>query len=296
MPTTIDPSATLTGPTDYHVVIPPPSGVTAANRLLVFLPGTQGVPNMYQYILKSGAGRGFHAVGLAYPNTTAVGTICVVSTDQGCFQNVRTAIIKGGASPDISVKLQDAIVTRLVSLLQYLNSKYPSEGWSQYLISGQPDWSKIAVGGHSQGGGHAGLMAKLYALNRACYFSSPPDWNAGFLTPKNAPAAWESLPALTPAKSQYGLAGLNDTAVPYNQLSQIWQTLGLSAFGAPVSVDGVPAPYGGSHQLTTAAAPNPSSNEPGNPNHGVTVRDAFTPVNASGNPVFDPVWAYMCLQ
>lgn len=295
VPTAVDPTASVSSAADYHVVIAPPGGVAPVNRLLVFLPGTQGVPSMYQFILKSGASRGYHAFGLDYPNPTPVGVICATSTDQGCFQNVRTAIIQGGSSRDIAVQPQDAIVTRLVATLQYLDTRYPGEGWGQYVSGGQPVWSKIVVGGHSQGGGHAGLMSKLYSLHRACYFSSPPDWNAGLLRPRNAPAAWMSLPNLTPASAQYGLAGLNDTAVPYTELSVIWQTLGLNAFGAAVSVDGARS-YGGSHQLTTSATPNTSGGDPGNPDHGVTVRDAFTPVDANGAPVFDPVWAYMCFD
>ena len=299
LPSTVDPAAVTSSDTsaDYHVVIPPVAGVTAANRLFVFLPGTSGVPNQYELILKAGARRGFHTIGLDYPNPTAVGVLCAASSDPNCFWHVRNEIILGGThlSPDVSVTLANSIVTRLTEAVAYLNRTYPGEGWGQYLLAGGAlDWSRVVAGGHSQGGGHAGVMAKLYAMGGACYFSSPPDWNAAnHPAAPNAPAAWESYPNVTAAALQFGFGGLQDPSVPYGNLSAIWQTLGLGAFGAAVSVDSNAPPYGGSHMLTTNAQPN-ASNAAGQPLHGLTVRDVFTPVDAAGQPVFDPAWAYLC--
>jgi hypothetical protein len=297
-PTAVDPAATTATSSDYHVVVLPVAEVAARNKLFVFMPGTDGVPNQYELILKAGARRGFHAIGLNYPNSTAVGVLCLTSTDQNCFWNVRRAIITGQpVSVDISVTQPNAIVTRLTKAVAYLNVNYPTEGWGQYLLgSGALDWSKIVVGGHSQGGGHAGVMAKTYSMSRACYFASPPDWNAplGNLLPPNAPAAWESFANVTPASLQFGFGGLSDSSVPPNQLSVIWQTIGLA--GPAVSVDSNSPPYGGSHILTTNAAPNTSTGAIGTPSHGLTVRDAFTPIDTNGQPVFDAAWGYLCFQ
>jgi len=281
-----------------HIVIPPPNGTAAVNKLFVFLPGTQGVPDLYELILKSGAGRGFHAIGLAYPDPNPVGEICLTSTDQNCFWDVRKAVITGSFSQDIAVAQPDAIVTRLQNLLTYLNTSYPTAGWGQYLLAdGSVNWAQVVVGGHSQGGGHAGVMAKSYALSRACYFASPPDWNNGTMLPHDQPAAWESLPDVTPASSQFGFAGLYDTSVPWSQLQVIWQTLGLAAYGGAVEIDSNAVPPGtSSHMFTTALPPDTSTNDPGNPSHGITVRDAFTPLNADGSPVFDAAWGYLCFS
>lgn len=301
LPSTVDAAAVTPSDTgaDYHVVIPPVAGVAVANKLFVFLPGTGGVPNQYELILKAGARRGFHTIGLDYPNPTAVGVLCLTSSDPDCFWDVRRTIVTGasGLSPDISVTPANAIVTRLSEAVAYLDRTYPTEGWGQYLLSGGAlDWSKVITGGHSQGGGHAGVMAKLYAMGRACYFASPPDWNAAnHPTAPNAPASWEGYANVTPAALQFGFGGLQDPSVPYSKLSVIWQTLGLGAYGAGVSVDASAPPYGNSHTLTTNATPN-TSTDPGTPLHGLTVRDVFTPLDASGQPAFDAAWGYLCFQ
>lgn len=149
------------------------------------------------------------------------------------------------------------------------------------------DWSKVVLSGHSQGGGHAGVMAKLFEASRACYFASPPDWDGG-------PADWMGKPNLTPASAQFGFTHLADPLVPYSQLSLIWQDVGLGAPGSAVSVDGNSAPFSNSHILTTNA-----SSPGGNSDlaiHSTTVADAFTPINPDGSPQFRPVWDYLCFQ
>jgi hypothetical protein len=294
------------------MALPPLAGVTAMNKLFVFLPGTQGIPNLYMDIVEEGSSRGYHALGLAYPDPQPVGNICNTSADTNCFWDVRMAVITGSQSVDISIAVKDSIVTRLQNALAYLNTTYPTEGWGQYLTNGAVNWSMVVLGGHSQGGGHVGVMVKNYAVSRACYFASPPDWNTGNQTPLNQPAAWEdptntSYPNMTPASMQFGFAGLNDTSVPWTtgvsgattpiQLQVIWQTLGLATFGAPALIDlaSSAAPTTGTHELTTDASPNASTNDPGNPTHGVTVRDAFTPINPATNlPLFAPAWDYLC--
>ena len=290
LPATAD--GTVTTFTEANVVIPPTPGVVAVNKLLVFLPGTDGVPDNYRYILRSGAGRGFHAIGLMYQNgPLPVGFVCASSTDQDCFWNVRREIISGvDTSNDISVPIQNAITTRLTKALTYLSQSSPAEGWGLYLANGAVNWSRVVIAGHSQGGGHAAAIAKLVAVSRGCYFSSPPDWDqAG-----QQPARWltSSQPSVTSPALQYGLAGLQDPSVPYSQLSVIWQSLGLA--GPAVSVDGNTS-FNGSHMLTTNAPPATLGGV-GEPYHGVTVRDLYTPVTGSGRPVFDAAWAYLCFQ
>jgi len=291
-PTTVDPAITTS--TEPHVAITPSPSVVLANRLFVFLPGTEGTPDQYRLILRAAAGRGYHAIGLNYQNgPTPVGVVCAASQDPNCFFNARREIITGAdLSPDVSVTLANSILSRLNKTIAYLNQNYPSESWGQFLANGSVNWAKVTVGGHSQGGGHAGVLAKMFSMHRACYFAAPPDWNAA----AGSPAAWESgQPNVTPTSAQFGFAGLADPSVPYSQLSVIWQAIGLGTFGAAVSVDSTAAPFNNSHMLTTNATPA-TSNAVGTPLHGLTVRDAFTPIGSNGVPVFDPVWAYLCFK
>jgi hypothetical protein len=272
-----------------HVAITP-STQTRANRLFVFLPGTGGTPAMYRLILRSGAARGYHGLGINYPNADAVGSLCF-GREAACFWDVRREVITGvNHSALVSVDEPDAIVTRLERALSYLHANHPDEGWDQYLENGSIVWSKAVVAGHSQGGGHAGVMAKLFAMSRAVYFSSPADWNA--LT--SEPAQWMAgQPNVTAAAQQYGFGNVGDTLVPYGELRVNWSALGLTAFGQPVAIDGATtASFASSHLLVTAVAGNSGGSV--SPPHGSTVLDAATPLDPDGTPTFDAAWAYLC--
>ena len=77
--------------------------------------------------------------------------------------------------------------------------------------------------------------------------------------------------------------------------------MGLAAPAAgPVLIDNSSIPYANSHQLRTALAANPASTAltAALRNHGVTVVDTSTPLDATGKPLFDSngVWAYLCFS
>jgi hypothetical protein len=273
-------------------VVTPGTPETASGKLFVFLPGTNGVPRVYSLILRAAAKRGYHAAGLVYPNSPSIDSLCRPSTDTNCHWDARREIVTGNdLSLLIAVDKANSIDNRLAKLLTYLASRYPGERWEQFLLSdGSVDWSRVVVSGHSQGGGHAGVMAKLYWLHGACYFASPGDWSGAF---KRA-ASWTSEPSITPTDRQYGFTHLRDNRVPYASLSRDWAKMGLQAFGSAVSVDGQSSPYGNSHQLTTDAEPKLSGSS--NPYHGATVIDTATPTAADGTPIYEPVWTYMCFQ
>lgn len=273
--------------TEPHVAINPSPALAPSGRLFVMLPGTEGLPSMYRQVLRTGATRGYHTLGLNYPNPTAVGLLCINSADSACYWNVRREIVTGAnLSPLVSVNGPNAIATRLARALAYLAQTQPDEGWGQFLQGGAVDWSKVTVAGHSQGGGHAAVIAKLFAVQRAVYFASPADWSNA----TSAPAAWiAGEPGQTPASRQYGFTHLDDPLVPYDQLSVIWQALGLAAAGGTASVDGAAAPYGNARLLTTRATPAPGL--AASPLHGAPVLDAVTPLAGDGTPLFAPVWA-----
>lgn len=278
--------AGITTSDEPHIAINPSPGVAAAGRLFVFLPGTGALPTQYKMIVRLGAARGYHAIGLNYPNPTAVGVLCASDADADCFWNVRREVITGtNTSALLDVSVANSIVNRLQKLVAYLDRQYPTEGWGQYLTGGVIDWSKVVISGHSQGGGHAGVMTKLYAMARACYFSSPADWRQV----ANTPATWTSRPNVTDASRQYAFSHVQDQLVPYLQLRDIWTALGLGTFGSPVNVDLRGAPYDNGHQLNTLATPVIEGSY-----HGSTVVDVATPKTALGAAVFEPVWNYLC--
>jgi hypothetical protein len=274
-----------------HFVINPDPQVAARNRLFVMLPGTLAVPNTYRDIVRTGAARGYHAIGLTYPNDDAIEGLCGASSDPDCAGRARREVITGeDTSTLVAVNEANSITARLIALLQFLNSNFPNEGWGQFLANGQPVWSRITVAGHSQGGGHAGFLAKLVELDRAVMFSAPGDTGVA----ASSSAQWLSLPNITPTSRQFGFTHVNDNLIPLANASRNWQTIGLGAFGGLFSVDGEAAPFGNSHQLTTAASPNPNPTGPSaSPTHGAPVVDAVTPRDAQGRPLFEPVWIYL---
>jgi hypothetical protein len=270
-----------------HFAVNPSPAVTAKGRLFVMLPGTGAVPRFYRQIVRVGAARGYHAIGLTYPNDTAIGDLCGTTAPADCSALARREVITGtDTSGVVSVDSNNAINGRLIVLLTYLNSTYPAEGWGQYLIGGAPDWSRITVAGHSQGAGHAAFIGKISSVNRVVVFSGPADVSASGVAP------WLGQAGLTPASRYYGFTHTGDTLVPIALALAAWSALGMNANTPPTDVGTTTAPYGNAQQLITSAPPNPAAPTT-SPEHGATIADAVTPLNAQGGFVFQPVWEYL---
>ncbi|MBU1324677.1 MAG: hypothetical protein KJ676_05500 [Alphaproteobacteria bacterium] len=281
----------MTTNTAAHFVVAPDPAAGVRNRLFVMLPGTGGIPRFYREIARTGAARGYHAVGLTYPNDVAVGDLCAASADPDCAGKVRREILTGlDYSPLVVVDRDGSIIGRLEDLIRHLNLTYPSEGWGQLLFSGDLNWSRVTVAGHSQGSGHAAYLGKLHLLDRVVMLSGPSDLG----TSPTTPALWPGVPGLTPADRHYGFTHLDDDLVPFGLVSTNWSLLGLAPFGPVTSVDDATAPYGSSHRLITRAPPNPNPIGPTpSPRHASPVVDAFTPLDAQGAPLYRPVWIYL---
>ena len=281
-----------------HVVINPSPAAPQRGELVVFLPGTQGRPSQYTDFLRTAANLGFYAIGLNYPNQTTMASLCRTSSSPSCYWDARNEVLVGNLTPvggQSPVTEADSIINRLDKLVVWMNQNYPTEGWGQFLLGdGTVDWSKVVLAGHSQGGGYVGVMAKTVLLDRAIYFSSPDDWNAL----ADQPAEWTLRPNVTPADRQFGFGSDADTLVPNDHAFAIWDNLGLPRpASGPVLIDNARAPYSSSHQLHTALPYNPASTAftTGLKNHGITVVDASTPVDGSGQPLFatNGLWAYL---
>lgn len=269
-----------------HVIINP--GATAKGRLFVMLPGTGGTPRFQRLILRTGASRGYHVIGLTYPNDVAVEDLCKTSPDPDCPADVRREIITGAdTSALVSVDAANSITGRLRALLILLARISPDEGWGRFLRAGEIDWPLVTVAGHSQGAGHAAFLAKRENLDRAVMFSGVGDTGVA----PGSSAAWLTLPNVTPASRQYGFTHVADDRVPLALVRNNWARIGLDAFGPLTSVDGATAPYDGSRQLTTAAVPG--NGPAGSPTHGAPVVDTVTPLTSQGTPLFAPVWIYL---
>jgi hypothetical protein len=256
---------------------------TAKNILVVHLPGSYGEPKRATLYGTLAADLGFHSIGLMYPNIPTVGSFCTNSADVDCFENVRREIVEGADyTTDVSISYNESILNRTQKLLVFLNANFPTENWGQYLdINGDIIFSKVIFSGHSQGGGHAALIAKFYPIKRAICFSSPKDWR----NMTNSPPLWLSAGSWQTQNSNiYVFNHILDEHT--NHQLEIWDSLGLNNYGLPVNVDSNSSPYNNTRQLTT------SYSVPLGDDHSCTIQDNKTP-KILGIPVFIPVWTYM---
>jgi len=255
------------------------------NTLLVHLVGSYDNPQSTTLFPELAANNGFHVVSLKYPNSTAAQTACGNSSDPDCYLNFRKEIIEGiDYSIETTVDSSNSISNRLIKLLQYLDSNYPSENWSNYFSANVIDWSKIIVSGHSQGGGHAAVIAISKPVKRVLMFASPNDYSTFF----NAPASWTSSPHTAQDSAYYGFNNLNDDVVDFSEQFQSWNNLGMPSFGDSIYVDNTTYPYFNSRQLYTRYDTSGIGG-----NHSVMILDSKTPIDGFGIPKFEPVWKYM---
>jgi Secretion system C-terminal sorting domain len=261
------------------------TAVPSQRKLMVFFPGTGTTPNAYDSFDSLAANLGFHALGLAYPNDPTVNSLCSSSLDSFCFDKVRNEIINGTEqSTLVQVNPVNSIVGRLRSALQSLNSQYPTENWGQYLTGNQLNWENIIVAGHSQGGGHAGLMAKQFSVHKAIMLAAPKD----YFTNLNKPAHWYRLASQTSACRYFGFTHQNDNqgCTPLQQL-QNYTLLGMPAFGAPTAVESTASTFNSSHTLISTLPGLSGSNA-----HNIVAVDILA-ANQCGKHIFTPVWSYL---
>lgn len=270
----------------HFVAINP--GIAAKNQLFLFFPGTNGTPFFQQEINNTAADLGFHAIGLNYPNDEAVNDLCGgANTDLDCYAKVRLEIKDGVDRTNlVNVNRANSIENRLIKLLIYLRAQRPSENWGQFLIDDQTiNWTRVVVSGHSQGGGHAGIIARFHPVLRSLMFAAM-DFNAQ----TGQPANWIAQPSTTPNASTadkfWGFAHRRDEQVNFTILStRVWTAYGMPQFGAIINVENSAAPFDNSHSLT--------SNIECENFHGCVAVDARLVRDQNGIPIYKPVWQYL---
>lgn len=280
-PETADPD--VSGPSLENLALVGSQGVWNGD-LVVFLPGTGDQPSCCQLFLTEAADLGFHVIGLSYDNASAVVTTC--GNDLACYGVVHRNVFNGTeASRYSDVPPEDGIERRLATLLAYLEQTYPDEGWGRFLSGTVPRYASVVLAGHSQGGAEAAYIATARRVAGVVTLSAPPDTDNSL-----RPATWLAgvRTGKTPVARYYGFVHRDDLAG--TRISADWQAMGLAAFGPLTSVDGARAPYGGSHELVSAAAlPEPGAAAA----HDGTAIDAMQPLCPDGSPEYAAVWAYL---
>lgn len=256
------------------------------HELLVFMPGHGQRPVLFQLVQREAARLGYHVIGLTYPDGVSLGQVCRAASDPAsCYERTHLEILDGvDRSPFVNVSPANSIDNRLTKLLQYLAAQYPSEGWSRFLDDdGGPAWPRIAVAGHSQGGGQAAVIGKIRSVARVVLFSAVTDG-----LPGGGAAPWVAG-HLTPVTRYYGID--NDRDGNYATIRNSWTSMGLDVFGPPAAPETGTPPYGGTHVLVTDVTP--VGGFVGTNAHGSPSNDLNTPLRPDGTPVLRDAWRYL---
>ena len=162
---------------DHPQAIYHPKGAPRG-QLFLLLTGTSGAGPFAKRLCTNAAMSGYHVIEPMYPDDIPA-SVCRGDEDPKAFARFRWAIIEGGASPHLPhpIPRPESIENRTIKLLAYLERKHPGEQWGQFLQGGQIAWDKVAVGGMSQGGGHAALIATKHLVARVLCFGSPKDYS-----------------------------------------------------------------------------------------------------------------------
>lgn len=256
--------------------------VAVGNRLLLFMPGSGGLPENQQAFSEFAATRGYHVVNLAYPNWPSVRDLTKDLGDLALAEAVRRERLYGEAATDlIDIDEPNSIQGRLTRLLDHLHAENPAQGWDAFTEGTAPRWDRIAVAGHSQGAGYAAYLMKETLVAGSIMFAGPGDFVSGLGT-----ANWHDRPNLTPAERAYWFTHREDPDfLAFNITANL---LGLDDLGPIQDIDGLDPDAITSHRLT-------STLEPALPGeyHGAVVVDDKLPLDDSGTPLYQPAWAYM---
>ncbi len=222
------------------------------HELFLFLPGThpKKAPRGMGPVpfCNLAAALGYHVIMLSYPDEIPA-SVCREDDDPHAFKNFRMSIIQGGDSKHIRIERTESIENRLIQLLRYLQRVRPREDWEQFLNpDGSLKWESIAVGGQSQGGGHATLIGITHKVARVICTGAPKDFDQR----RNEPAAFYSETSATPKDRFFAFNHTQDDVAGTSpeQLMMNLNALGLK--GTPTNVDDEIFPYRHARILMTS--------------------------------------------
>ena len=245
-------------------------GVRRDAPLLVFMPGTGGVPVRTSDFADVAARQGYRVIGLEYNDVPAVAQICPRDPDPRCSERVRQKRIHGDdVTNRIDDRPEESITARLVSVLLRLDHLHPDEAWGQYLQEGGPAWPRIAVSGLSQGAGMAAFIAHETRVARVVLFSSPWD-NYG---PRHTLAPWLHGPGATPSELWFGVYHEREPTAAL--IARAYSALGIPD----------------DHVRVLRLDPAPSA--PPGAFHPSVVGNGSTPRTAEGLPAYLDDWRFM---
>jgi hypothetical protein len=201
------------------------------------------------------ARRGFHVLGIA-----AFQDYDILSKGADFFGDARRSVFEGvlytheGEFANIPMTKADGVAQRTQKALQYLQSKFPDEGWGYFLqADGSVRWSDVIFSGFSHGGSNAARFAFLVEAARVVSLSAPRENLCTRLDLNDCGgvvATWLSETSKTPMDRFFAITGKSDD----QHLQHLFAMEKTGYTGAATPLDGAQPPYGNSHRLIANAA------------------------------------------
>jgi hypothetical protein len=223
------------------------AAVASRGELLVYLPGTGATTSDQDAFGRVAASVGYHVLFLMYPTGISAAEVCQQDPDPSCFENFRRELLYGeDLSAHVKVDRANAIANRLQRAVDWLAAHRAGEGWELFRRDRGLAWGKLVLAGHSQGGGHAQLLAKDYAVARLIVLGSPMDYSTAY----SRAAPWLA-PGKTPPDRMFALVHAQDEQAC--SFEQLLANLELSGLSSRADIDAASPPYDHAHVLTTNA-------------------------------------------
>jgi hypothetical protein len=201
------------------------------------------------------ARRGFHVLGVA-----AFQDYDIVSKGADFFGDARRTVFEGvlhtreGEFASIPMTRADGVAQRTQKALEYLQAKFPDEGWGYYLDeAGAVRWSDVIFSGFSHGGSNALRFAFLVGAARAVSLSAPRDnlcTTMDMSSCGGVVATWLSETPKTAKDRFFAITGKSDD----QHLQHLFTMAKVGYSGTATSIQGAEPPYGDSHRLIADAA------------------------------------------
>lgn len=287
-PSTVD--ERTTGKNSYQLAYVSSTGPWR-NELVVFFPGTTGVPVSFENFCQNAANQGYHVIALTYENDQSMQSLCGMSEDPRCYRDVRAEVLTGeDRSRKVELDRPNSIEFRLAAFLNYLERNHPNQQWGQYLTDQNSlwtdcvDWSRLLLCGHSQGAGYAAFAGTLHETRRVVMMSG-----GDYRINVDEPAPWLFEDPATPKERWFQFQHYHDTRA---ESGPGWEALDLLEFGPVVDVDTGSPPYEYSHVLVTFREPCPTVDGKIN-YHNAVANDPLQKRDANGVPYHAAVWTHL---
>lgn len=251
------------------------------DKLFIFIPGTGGTPSGFDKIISAAANAGYYSFGIAYSNLTAIEKLAGDNPNDTTVEDILEEYLSGNnVSAKVNVSRANSFENRIIKMISYMDSLYPTEDWKRFLNSNKTlIWKKISVAGHSQGSDHAMYMSKKRTLLSAGFFSGP----GNFRLSNGAYPSFMQARGLTSLNNISGFTHKDDPVRVWSDVKKTWQTLGLLKL--PESVD---------DEMIDSASRKFFTTRVTNSAHLYVITDGTTPLDENGNPLFQFVWQSMC--